>query len=86
MCMKKVSSFLSVFSNLKPPEKTKKKIFRVLVKREVGVDLEENEVQIGGRVITLLCHSVKKTEVIAQEKKLLTLFSKEVKQTYQRIL
>lgn len=78
--MKPLTSFLSKFTNLTPPERFVKEILISVATDVAGVTLTQDEIEVRGETLFITTAPTKKSELFMQKNLLLQRINQELKQ------
>jgi len=83
---KDISSFLSRFERLTPPERSIKKAFQDIAKEVLGVTVHEKEMSIRGGVLYINTNSVLKSEIVINKARILRDLSEKLSNSKRLII
>ena len=76
-----ISSFLSRFEHLTPPERSIKKAFQHVVKELLGVTIHEREISIRSNVVYINTNPTLKSEIVINKALILRALSEKLSNT-----
>lgn len=78
---KDISSFLSRFELLTPPERSIKKAFQNVAKELLGVTIHENEINVRANIVYINTNPTLKSEIVINKALLLRALSEKLSST-----